>query len=52
MRKMCIRDSQSALGILHIFTAARDGHTGNYAMFDQMAALCWVRDNKPIGPRR
>ena len=25
--------------------AARDGHTGNYAMFDQMAALCWVRDN-------
>lgn len=25
--------------------AAQDGHTGNYAMYDQMTALHWVRDN-------
>lgn len=22
-----------------------DGHTGNYALYDQMTALCWIRDN-------
>lgn len=24
---------------------AQAGHTGNYALYDQMTALCWIRDN-------
>ncbi len=45
----CCRHHQLPSGPYGLFLpaglAARDGHTGNYAMFDQMAALCWVRDN-------